>query len=214
MTKHQSYQSFITKLAKQEQHALSGDAKKVLDAALKDLLAKVTEQAAHLTVSANKKTIQQRSIKAALNQILEPELAKFATDYAEQSVSKFQANKKGPKSKRAGLHLPVPRVEHVLRQPMLNVGSLAPVYLTAAAEAIISTWTESASVTRAKGVIRINPHHLQLALGEDKDLNKLFGDAHLNHGGVSPYIPEELLGKNKRKHSDEEEKKASKKSKN
>lgn len=40
---------------------------------------------------------------------------------------------------------------------------------------------------------RIVPRHLQLAIKNDEELNKLLGHVIISQGGVVPYIPPELL---------------------
>ncbi|KAG6845505.1 hypothetical protein H0H87_008402 [Tephrocybe sp. NHM501043] len=49
--------------------------------------------------------------------------------------------------------------------------------------------------------VRIIPRHLQLAIRNDDELNKMLGNVIICQGGVVPYISPELLPKNsKAKH--------------
>jgi len=52
---------------------------------------------------------------------------------------------------------------------------------------------------------RIVPRHLQLAIRNDEELNKLLGDVVISQGGVVPHIDPALLpSKTKKKDSQEE----------
>ena len=79
------------------------------------------------------------------------------------------------KSKKAGLVLPIARVNKKLKKRMERVGQGAPVYLTAVLEYVAGEVIELAmkSATDRK-VKRINTQDLANAVRSDKELNKLF----------------------------------------
>lgn len=51
---------------------------------------------------------------------------------------------------------------------------------------------------------RIIPRHLQLAIRNDEELNRLLGDVTISQGGVLPNIQAVLLPKKTTKHSNDE----------
>uniref|UniRef100_A0A915DBW3 Histone H2A n=1 Tax=Ditylenchus dipsaci TaxID=166011 RepID=A0A915DBW3_9BILA len=97
--------------------------------------------------------------------------------------------KSGGKSKtrssRAGLQFPVGRLHRLLRKGNYaeRVGAGAPVYLAAVLEYL------------AAEVLEINPRHLQLAVRNDEELNKLLAGVTIAQGGVLPNIQAILLPK-------------------
>src|SRR3954447_13104949 len=91
--------------------------------------------------------------------------------------------KKGEKSQsrsfRAGLQFPVGRVHRHLREGRFSerVGAGAPVYLAAVLEYLAAEILELAgNAARDNKKQRIVPRHLQLAIRNDEELNKLLGD--------------------------------------
>ena len=90
--------------------------------------------------------------------------------------------KSGQKSKtrssRAGLQFPVGRVHRFLRKGNYaqRVGAGAPVYLAAVMEYLAAEILELAgNAARDNKKTRINPRHLQLAIRNDEELNRLLG---------------------------------------
>uniref|UniRef100_A0A914RDY6 Histone H2A n=1 Tax=Panagrolaimus davidi TaxID=227884 RepID=A0A914RDY6_9BILA len=85
------------------------------------------------------------------------------------------------RSSRAGLQFPVGRIHRLLRKGHYaeRVGGGAPVYLAA----ILTAET------------RINPRHLQHAIRNDEELNKLLSGVTISQGGVIPNIHAILLPK-------------------
>ncbi|XP_049912656.1 histone H2A-like [Epinephelus moara] len=81
-------------------------------------------------------------------------------------------------SSRAGLQFPVGRVHRLLRNGNYaeRVGAGAPVYLAAVLEYLTAEKLELAgNAARNNNKTRIIPHHLQLAVCNEKELNKLLG---------------------------------------
>jgi len=80
------------------------------------------------------------------------------------------------RSARAGLQFPVGRVHRLLRSGNYaeRVGAGAPVYLAAVMEYLAAEILELAgNAARDNKKQRINPRHLQLAIRNDEELNKL-----------------------------------------
>ncbi|KAK0132538.1 Histone H2A [Merluccius polli] len=94
------------------------------------------------------------------------------------------------RSSRAGLQFPVGRVHRLLRKGNYahRVGAGAPVYLAA-----VLDWPGNAARDNKK--TRIIPRHLQLAVRNDEELNKLLGGVTIAQGGVLPNIQAVLLPK-------------------
>lgn len=102
------------------------------------------------------------------------------------------------RSAKAGLTFPVGRVHRLLRRGNYaqRIGSGAPVYLTAVLEYLAAEILELAgNAARDNKRTRIIPRHLQLAIRNDDELNKLLGNVTIAQGGVLPNIHQNLLPK-------------------
>ena len=102
------------------------------------------------------------------------------------------------RSSRAGLQFPVGRIHRFLKRGNYaqKVGSGAPVYLAAVLEYLSAEILELAgNAARDNKKARIVPRHLQLAIRNDEELNKLLGDVTIAQGGVLPNIQAVLLPK-------------------
>ncbi|KAJ3309775.1 Histone H2AX [Boothiomyces sp. JEL0838] len=100
------------------------------------------------------------------------------------------------RSSRAGLQFPVGRVHRLLRKGNYaqRVGAGAPVYLAAVLEYLAAEILELAgNAARDNKKSRIIPRHLQLAIRNDEELNKLLGSVTIAQGGVLPNIHSQLL---------------------
>jgi len=102
------------------------------------------------------------------------------------------------RSSRAGLQFPVGRVHRLLRKGNYasRVGAGAPVYLAAVMEYLAAEILELAgNAARDNKKTRIIPRHLQLAIRNDEELNKLMAGVTIAQGGVLPNIQAVLLPK-------------------
>jgi len=102
------------------------------------------------------------------------------------------------RSGRAGLTFPVGRIHRFLKQGSYaeRVGEGAPVYLAAVLEYLTAEILELAgNAARDNEKKRIIPRHLQLAIRNDEELNKLLDGVTIAQGGVLPHIRMELLPK-------------------
>eukprot|EP01088_Endostelium_zonatum_P003294 TRINITY_DN14501_c0_g1_i1.p1 TRINITY_DN14501_c0_g1~~TRINITY_DN14501_c0_g1_i1.p1 ORF type:complete len:155 (+),score=30.86 TRINITY_DN14501_c0_g1_i1:127-591(+) len=102
------------------------------------------------------------------------------------------------RSFRAGLQFPVGRIHRHLRQGRYaaRIGAGAPVYLAAVLEYLVAEILELAgNASRDNNRIRIIPRHIQLAVRNDEELNKLLQDVTIANGGVIPNIHAVLIPK-------------------
>ncbi|RDB20843.1 Histone H2A [Hypsizygus marmoreus] len=115
------------------------------------------------------------------------------------------------RSQRAGLQFPVGRMHRLLKKGNYakRIGAGAPVYLAAVLEYLAAEILELAgNAARDNKKVRIVPRHLQLAIRNDEELNKLLGAVIISQGGVVPHIAPELLptksGKSKKEDASQE----------
>ena len=111
---------------------------------------------------------------------------------------KAKGTKSKTRSSRAGLQFPVGRIHRLLRKGNYaeRVGAGAPVYLAAVLEYLSAEILELAgNAARDNKKTRIIPRHLQLAVRNDEELNKLLAGVTIAQGGVLPKIQAVLLPK-------------------
>ncbi|XP_035171959.1 histone H2A-beta, sperm-like [Oxyura jamaicensis] len=102
------------------------------------------------------------------------------------------------KSALAGLQFPVGRVYRLLKRGGYadRVGPGSAIYLAAVLEYLTAEILELAgNAARENKKSRILPRHIQLAVRNDEELNKLFSCVTIAQGGVMPNILSELLPK-------------------
>ncbi len=112
------------------------------------------------------------------------------------------------RSKRAGLTFPVGRVHRLLKRGNYaeRIGAGAPVYLAAVLEYLTAEILELAgNAARDNKKARIIPRHLQLAIRNDEELNKVLLHVTIAQGGVLPNIQTILLPKQTDKRKDNKE---------
>ena len=111
---------------------------------------------------------------------------------------KSDGKKSTSKSAKAGLQFPVGRVGRFLKKGKYasRVGAGAPVYLAAILEYLTAEILELAgNAARDNKKTRIIPRHIQLAVRNDEELNKLFGGVTIASGSVLPNIHSVLIPK-------------------
>lgn len=117
-----------------------------------------------------------------------------------QGRGKAKGTKSTSRSSRAGLTFPVGRVSRFLRQGRYakRVGGGAPVYLAAVLEYLCAEVLELAgNAAKDNKRTRIVPRHIQLAVRNDEELNKMMQGVTIASGGVLPNIHAVLLPKSK-----------------
>ncbi|CAM9994041.1 unnamed protein product [Laminaria digitata] len=109
-----------------------------------------------------------------------------------------RGKKSTTRSAKAGLQFPVGRIGRFLKAGKYStrVGSGSPVYLAAVLEYLTAEVLELAgNAARDNKKARIIPRHIQLAVRNDEELNKLLGNVTIAAGGVLPNIHAVLLPK-------------------
>mmetsp|Transcript_9286 Transcript_9286/g.13809 ORF Transcript_9286/g.13809 Transcript_9286/m.13809 type:complete len:133 (+) Transcript_9286:111-509(+) len=113
---------------------------------------------------------------------------------------------KTSRSQKAGLQFPVGRISRFMKQGKYGerVGAGSPVYLAAVLEYLAAEVLELAgNAAKDNKKTRIVPRHIQLAIRNDEELNKLMSNTTIANGGVMPYIHQALLpGKAKEKEAE------------
>jgi histone H3/H4 len=139
------------------------------------------------------------------------------TEKTDKKKGGFKGNRKGrvsgekvqSRSSRAGLQFPVGRIGRYLRDGRYaeRMGAGAPVYLAAVLEYLCAEILELAgNAARDNKKARIIPRHLQLAIRNDEELNKLLSDVVIASGGVLPNIQKDLLPQTERQEKTEKKK--------
>jgi len=117
---------------------------------------------------------------------------------AGKGGKKDTSSKAMSRSEKAGLQFPVGRIHRFLRKGNYaqRIGSGAPVYMAAVLEYLTAEILELAGHAAADHKKKtIAPRHLQLAIRNDEELNKLLRDVTIASGGVLPNIHQVLLPK-------------------
>lgn len=120
----------------------------------------------------------------------------FRFKKVKMAVKKGKKTGSQTRSTRAGLQFPVGRIHRQLREGRYaaRVGAGAPVYLAAVLEYLAAEILELAgNASRDNKRVRIIPRHIQLAIRNDEELNKLLQDVTIAAGGVIPNIHAQLL---------------------
>merc|ERR1712210_141307 len=112
------------------------------------------------------------------------------------SRGKALSSGKSSKSAKAGLQFPVGRIARFMKTGKYSqrVGAGAPVYLAAVLEYLAAEVLELAgNAAKDNKKTRIIPRHIQLAVRNDEELNKLMANTTIANGGVLPNINQHLL---------------------
>ena len=105
------------------------------------------------------------------------------------------------RSAKAGLQFPVGRVARYMKKARVatRIGAGAPVYLAAVLEYLTAEILELAgNAAKDNKKSRIIPRHVQLAVRNDEELNRLLGGVTIASGGVLPSVNAALLPKAKK----------------
>jgi len=119
-----------------------------------------------------------------------------AAKHGRGGKGKASTSRPMTKAARAGLQFPVGRIARFLKQGRhaQRVGAGAPVYLAAVLEYLAAEVLELAgNAAKDNKKTRIIPRHIQLAVRNDEELNRLLKDTTIASGGVLPYINSFLI---------------------
>uniref|UniRef100_A0A8C6JS90 Histone H2A n=1 Tax=Melopsittacus undulatus TaxID=13146 RepID=A0A8C6JS90_MELUD len=114
------------------------------------------------------------------------------------SLTHCSFRQKESKSDKADLHFPVGRIHRYLKRGNYadRIGTGAAVYLAAVLEYLSAEILELAGkAAQENKKTRILPRHIQLAVRNDNELNKLLCCVTIAQGGVIPTILPERISK-------------------
>lgn len=100
------------------------------------------------------------------------------------------------RSHKAGLQFPVGRISRFMKKGRYSerIGAGAPVYLAAVLEYLAAEVLELAgNAAKDYKKSRVVPRHIQLAIRNDEELNKLMAHTIIANGGVTPFIHGSLI---------------------
>ncbi|KAK2913305.1 hypothetical protein Q8A67_001704 [Cirrhinus molitorella] len=209
-SRKESYAIYVYKVLKQvhPDTGISSKAMGIMNSFVNDIFERIAGESSRLAHYNKRSTITSREIQTAVRLLLPGELAKHAVSEGTKAVTKYTSSKgktggkvrakAKTRSSRAGLQFPVGRVHRLLRKGNYaeRVGAGAPVYLAAVLEYLTAEILELAgNAARDNKKTRIIPRHLQLAVRNDEELNKLLGGVTIAQGGVLPNIQAVLLPK-------------------
>ncbi|CAG9336247.1 unnamed protein product [Blepharisma stoltei] len=126
---------------------------------------------------------------------------------AKGSRGKVATPGKMSRSQKAGLQFPVGRISRFMRHGKYaeRVGAGAPVYLSSVLEYLAAELLELAgNAAKDFKKSRILPRHIQLAVRNDEELNRLMADAIISNGGAVPFIHQALLPTGPKEEVDQE----------
>merc|ERR1712086_418431 len=129
---------------------------------------------------------------------LKQNLNKMPAKHGRGGKGKASTSRPMTKAARAGLQFPVGRIARFMKQGRHaeRVGAGAPVYLAAVLEYLAAEVLELAgNAAKDNKKTRIIPRHIQLAVRNDEELNRLLKDTTIAAGGVLPNIHVYLLPK-------------------
>ncbi|CAG9319944.1 unnamed protein product [Blepharisma stoltei] len=115
---------------------------------------------------------------------------------AKGSRGKVTTPGKTSRSQKAGLQFPVGRISRFMRHGKYaeRIGAGAPVYLSSVLEYLAAELLELAgNAAKDFKKNRILPRHIQLAVRNDEELNRLMANAIISCGGAVPFIHQALL---------------------
>ncbi|XP_041058978.1 histone H2A-like [Carcharodon carcharias] len=100
-------------------------------------------------------------------------------------------------SSSACLQFPIGHIHLLLQKGHYakRVGAGAPIYLAVVLEYLTAKILKLGSIVAWDKKARIIPHHLQFAIRNDEELNKLLGGVTIGQGGVLPNLQAVLLPK-------------------
>ena len=193
-----SYETYIYRVLKAQfpKMSISAKAMETLNDMVLDLIRRYMAVADSLT--REKKTLTYRDVATLTRLLLTGELAKHALRETERACKAYLSREKqsGGPTQRAGLIFPVTRVGNAMRRmrPTGRQSTSAAVALAAVLQYVIEEIVEMSGYAASNMKrLRISPRHIALAVHNDDEVHRLFGDAIVARAGVAPHIHPALL---------------------
>jgi len=194
-----SYSTYIYKVLKQvhPDTGISNKAMAVMNDFVFDIMKRIGEEARLLCEMFKRRTMTAREIQTSVRLCIRGELGKHAVSEGTKAVTKYSCSEGGgSQSARAGLQFPVGRIKTFLKAHHYcdRIGRAAPVYLAATLEYLVAEILElGGNAARDNKKNRVTPRHIQLAIRNDEELNKLLRDTVIASGGSLPNIHAVLI---------------------
>jgi histone H3/H4 len=181
------------------------DASEMVNRLIDEYLRSVARRTSELLADARRKTVEQKTIVAAVQLALPPGIAEHAIEAGNAALDRYQSAKGKPspqsdekkahvakRSFRAGIVYPITRIQNRFKTMLTLQGKRmsanAAVFLVATVDDLAHSILELAGneATEAKKT-RINSRHLLLALRRDAEFNEIItGGRFVMQGGVVP----------------------------
>jgi histone H3/H4 len=181
------------------------DASEMVNRLIDEYLRSVARRTSELLADARRKTVEQKTIAAAVQLALPPGIAEHVTEAANRALERYASAKGKPspqseekkshvakRSFRAGIVYPITRIQNRFKTMLTLQGKRmsanAAVFLVATVDDLAHSVLELAGneATEAKKT-RINSRHLLLALRRDPEFNEVITGGHfVMQGGVVP----------------------------
>ncbi len=186
-----SYKVYLRSLIKENGTGVGQIASPQLNAMVVDLINRIcTEILLAKASTRNKiKTVQPNDVQTAIRLMYPGELARHAIAYGTKAVSKFQAAEStGNRTTFTEFRFGVGRIERHMRLQLGAGGRIsktAPLYVADAVGYVMSEIIGMASNSaRDRKAVRINSRDIFLAIQNDSELQKLFGNSLMAATGV------------------------------
>jgi histone H3/H4 len=181
---------------------LNGESLSTFNNLIKITISKIMENVNKIMSRGTRATISPKEVESALMLTLPEQLASTAIAAGQEAVTSYISHKseKGKaeqRSVRAGLILPVPRIENMMMEIAVakRKSATAAVYLAAAVQKLMSEVIQMAAKHAAEGKRRrITPRCISMVINTNDEFKTFYGNVLLS-GGVVPHIPAELLSK-------------------
>lgn len=204
--RHESDARYVYKVLQQVRHecGMTEKGMQVMCDFVGGVRGRILVKANELATQCERKTLKEQDIRAATILVLPGQLGTHAVKEGEWACKKYRNNegtdKKRP-SARAGLVFPVGRYKRYIGDATKKrVAESAPIYLAAACEYLVAEILDPATTRTLKAKRKwVTPRDIQLAIGNDTELKKLFRNDIIAFGGVGPNINPALLPKKKKR---------------
>lgn len=184
---------------------ISANVKELINSLLNNVGNKIASEAVFLTGHCGGKIVSKRAMESSVKLNITAELARHALIEGRKACIKYEGTNAGSTrkpitaAKRAGIQIPPSRARKLIENNLskgFSISQMGCVYLAAVLEYLSAELLElSGNAARDNRRSTINSRHLQYAVHNDEELNKLLRDVAIPGGGILPNIHAILLKK-------------------